>query len=369
MTRGTEAARVCIFGTFDAGRHPRVAVLEQGLRASGADVVRCNVPWRASTAARVAAARQPWSVGVLALRLAWCWLRLLPAARRVGPVDIVVVGYLGVLDVHLARLLWRRATLVLDHLAPVAGTLEDRFGPTSPLHRLGRRLDRAATRRADLTVVDTDEHLTDLVTRGLVVPVGATEPWFAVDPVDRPAGPLRVVFYGLFTPLHGAGVIAEAVGRALDRGSRIEVTMIGTGQDQPACRSILAGYPQVTWRRWVDAHQLPRVVAQHDVCLGIFGTTAKARRVVPNKVYQGAAAGCAVVTSDTAAQRRVLGEAAVLVAAGDSAALADALSGLDEDRDRLAEIRRAGRALAEDAFRPRAVVAPLVEELGLHGLD
>ena len=55
----------------------------------------------------------------------------------------------------------------------------------------------------------------------------------------------------------------------------------------------------------------PALVAGHDVCLGIFGTGVKAQLVVPNKVYQGAAAGCAVVTSDTAPQRRALGENAV----------------------------------------------------------
>ena len=45
------------------------------------------------------------------------------------------------------------------------------------------------------------------------------------------------------------------------------------------------------------------MVASHDVCLGIFGDTDKALSVVPTKVYQGAAAGCAVVTSDTAPHR------------------------------------------------------------------
>ena len=54
--------------------------------------------------------------------------------------------------------------------------------------------------------------------------------------------------------------------------------------------------------------------------------------MVPNKVFQGAAAGCAVVTSDTAPQRRVLGDAAVLVPPGDPAALAEALRSLAADR-------------------------------------
>ena len=51
----------------------------------------------------------------------------------------------------------------------------------------------------------------------------------------------------------------------------------------------------------MPAADLPALVAGHDVCLGIFGTGDKALRVVPNKVFQGAAAGCAIVTSTRAA--------------------------------------------------------------------
>ena len=77
----------------------------------------------------------------------------------------------------------------------------------------------------------------------------------------------------------------------------------------------------VTWHDWVPIAGLARLVSEHDVCLGIFGASEKALGVVPTKVYQGAAAGCVVVTSDTAPQRRTLGAAAVLVRPGDDAAL------------------------------------------------
>ena len=85
--------------------------------------------------------------------------------------------------------------------------------------------------------------------------------------------------------------------------------MIGTGQDLAQARSAAAANHAVSWRDWVPAAELPAIVAGHDVCLGIFGTGEKALRVVPNKVFQGAAAGCAIVTSDTAPQRRALREA------------------------------------------------------------
>jgi glycosyltransferase involved in cell wall biosynthesis len=140
--------------------------------------------------------------------------------------------------------------------------------------------------------------------------------------------------------------------------------MIGNGQDLAETRAAAAGSPAVTWIDWVPAADLPAIVAGHDVCLGIFGTGPKALRVVPNKVFQGAAAGCAIITSDTAPQRRALGDDAVLVRPGDPEALATALLQLADDRAELARRRQAARELVADRFAPQQIVAPLMDRLG-----
>jgi SAM-dependent methyltransferase len=172
---------------------------------------------------------------------------------------------------------------------------------------------------------------------------------------------MRVVFYGLYTPLQGAPVIGAALSRMA--GAPVEVTMIGSGQDKAATVAAAGASGAIRWLDWVPAAELPALVASHDVCLGIFGAGDKALRVVPNKVFQGAAAGCAVVTSDTAPQRRALGGAGVLVPPGDPDALAAALLRLAGDRSELARLRRKARELAQEQFRPERIVTPLVREL------
>jgi len=351
--------RVQAFGSFDAARHPRVAVLVEGLRDSGVEVDVCNAPFGLTTAERVRMLQQPWRLPLLVLRILRSWLTLARTARTLPRPDAVLVGYLGHFDVHLARLVHRGVPIVHDMLVFAGDTAADR-GAGGLKQKLLRGLDRAAVRASDLTVVDTAEHQAMLPSgaRSVVVLVGAPDTWLAPAPEARD-GRLKVVFFGLYTPLQGAPVIGEALALL---GDQVDVTMIGRGQDLAETKR-LAGGARVDWRDWVEPGDLPGIVREHDVCLGVFSPTGKGMRVVPNKVYQGAAAGCALVTSDSAPQRRVLGDAAVFVPPGDPRGLADALLELDKDRARLLALRTAAHDLAARAFTPQAVVQPLLEAL------
>ncbi|MGW2095633.1 glycosyltransferase [Promicromonospora sukumoe] len=382
------------FGTYDAARHPRTAVLVAGLRAHGVKVTELNRPLGFSTAERVRMLQQPWRLPALAARLLRCWAALVGDAvrhrRAEGRPAAVLVGYLGHFDVLLARVLYPRSVVVLDHLVFAGDTAADR-GAAGLRVRLLTGLDRLAVACADVVVTDTDEHRRMLPDpdKGVVVLVGAPDEWRApqaspvepasrVELVETPASTsstsdgsvstsstsevsLSVVFFGLFTPLQGAPVLAAAVRDAVAAGAPLRVTMVGTGQDLPRAREVLAGTPGITWHDWVEPADLPALVAAHDVCLGIFGDTPKGLRVVPNKVYQGLAAGCVVVTSDTPPQRRALGENVELVPVADAAALAAELVRLGDPG--ALSTARARAARGRDRIRPQVVVEPLVAEL------
>jgi len=354
---------VLFFGTYDARTYPRVRVLQEGFAALGDEVLECNVPLGLDTAMRVRMLRQPWLVPLLAVRIAVAWARLWRRSRRLPEIDLVVVGYMGHFDVHLARFLWPDVPVALDHLISAGDTAVDRRVSSGVVVRLLRRLDDAALRAADLPCVDTPEHL-ELVTdaahdRAVVVPVGAPAAWFR-EPVPH-TGCLRVVFFGSFTPLQGAPVIGHAIASLRARDG-IRFTMIGRGQDYEATR-LAAGDGNAEWIEWVEPELLPELIAEHDVCLGIFGTGPKALRVVPNKVFQGAAAGTAVVTSDTEPQRDAFDGAAVFVRPGDGDELARALVALANDPPRVAHLRATAYARANERFRPEAVIAPLYQRL------
>ena len=390
--------RALLFGTYDTSLHPRIGTIAEGLRARGIDVTECNAPLGLDTAARVSMLAHPWRAPALLTLLARRWLTLARNARRMPVPDVVLVGYLGHFDVHLARLIFRRVPIVLDHLIGASDTARDRRLGGIVRQALLKMIDAAALRAADIVVVDTEEHLARLPerhrARAVVIPVGAPLAWYLADrPPERDGTardgtardgtardgtardgtardgtarddtgePLRVVFYGLYTPLQGAPVIGAALGQIA--GAPLEVTMIGDGQDKAATMAAADGGVAVRWLDWVPAADLPALVASHDVCLGIFGASEKALRVVPNKVFQGAAAGCAIVTSDTAPQRRALDGAAVLVPPGDSDTLAAVLLRLAGDRGEVARLGRRARQLAGEQFIPEQIVLPLIQQL------
>lgn len=333
-----------------------------------------NVPLGIDTAARVAMLRQPWRLPLLAWRLLRCWAVLAVRGRSVSArwrPQVVLVGYLGHFDVHLARRLFCDLPIVLDHLVSAAATARDRrlTGVAGPKVKLLRNIDDRALAAADVVVVDTREHRDTLPsaerTKAVVCPVGATADWFAasVSAHEWPgAVRLRVVFVGLFTPLHGTLVVAEALALLADE-PRVEVTMVGTGQEHAEARRIAEPNPRVTWVDWVPSEDLPGYVAGFDVSLGIFAATPKALRVVPTKVFQGAAAGTVVVTSDTDPQRAAVGDFAVLVPVNDARALAKTLQRLADNPAEVLRRRHSSREAAQARFTPAATVQPLVDRL------
>lgn len=372
--------RILGFGTYDTAAHPRIAVMLAGLSVHGAVMDELDEPLGLSTRERVLILRQPWRVPILVGRIAARWWSLARGSRlRSGAnaPDAVLVGYMGHFDVLLARLLFPRRLVVLDHLIFASGTAVDRGVSRGLRTQALALLDRLAIGAADIIVVDTHEHFEMLPTGrrrdGVIVPVGAGTAWTEVarqpdETTLARTGRLSVVFFGLFTPLQGTVTIARAIRRCREQGANIDFTLVGDGQDAEEVRSVLTGVAGIRWESWVERDALADVVAAHDVCLGIFGTTAKALNVVPNKVYQGAAAGCCVVTSDTGPQRRALRGAAILVPPGDAEALAAELVSLSNNPARLAAMRERAATVAGQHFTPGAVVEPLVRALQARGV-
>jgi len=331
--------RVLYFGTYERD-YPRNAQVISCLRGAGVEVVERHVGvWEGR--------RHNWSAGAgAAARLARAEARLLLGRRR-ERFDAVVVGYPGHLDLPAARRAADGRPVVFNPLVSLSETLggdRGRFRPRSLPARVLRRIDRLALRAADLVVADTAanaQYLGDLARlpreKLAVCFVGAEDRLFR--PTWRLPDRFRVLFVGKLIPLHGLETILAAARLAPELSFRL----VGSGQLEPLLRD---RPPNVEWVEWVEYERLPQELERAGCALGVFGTSAKARRVIPNKAFQALACGTPLVTADTPAARELLedGASALLVPPGDAPSLAAALRRLAGDPQFAQEIGAGGRS-------------------------
>ena len=333
--------RVLYFGTYERG-YPRNAQVISCLRRAGVTVDERHVPvWDGR--------RDNWSAGLGAVaRLAAAELRLLKPPQT--PFDAVLVGYPGHFDLPAARAAARGRPIVFNPLISLSDTFvadRGRFRPGSVAARALAAVDRRALRAADMVVADTRadaDHLAELAElppeRIEVAFVGAEDRLFT--PGWRPAAPFTILFVGTLIPLHGLETILDAARAAPE----LRFRLVGSGQLEQLVRTRPAN---VEWLPWLEYEQLPDELRRAGCALGIFGTSDKARRVIPNKAFQALACGTPLVTADTPAARELLidGESALLVPPGNADALAAALRRLGGDFTLAERLSEGGRAAYE----------------------
>lgn len=348
--------RICFFGTYeqDFVRH---RTLINGLRETGWEVQECHVPLWEQERNKTGRYLKTFSLARHGLALVVAYFRLLfKYFFTVRPYDVLLVGYIGHLDIPLAWLLTRfpRRPLVFSPLISLFDTLVyDRksFSEQSLMSRFLRWLDRWTCNRSDLILLDTEAHITYFVDTFLLprdkfvrVFVGA-ERHALLPHTDQPKKVFRVVFLGKFTPLHGLEVMIEAA-HLLRSEPTIAFHFVGSGQLSEQIRSFAAdrALPNVTFLDWVEYDEIPAYLAQMDVCLGIFGVSNKARRVIPSKVFLALSLGKPLITADTPAIRELLtdGESAFLCEPGNPKALSQLILHAREEREQLDRIAATG---------------------------
>ena len=268
-----------------------------------------------------------------ALRLAAAEVRLLRAADF--EFDALVVGYPGHLDLPAAKRVANGRPVLFNPLVSLADTLvgdRGRFRPRSPAARALETIDRRAFAAADLVVADTAAQAPLFRSLGAkhveICFVGAEERLFTPGWARPAEGEFTALFVGKLIPLHGLETILAAARLAPELRFRV----VGSGQLQPLLDH---RPPNVEHLDWVDYELLPGELCRTSCALGIFGTSAKAARVIPNKAFQALACGTPLVTAGTPAAQELLrdGESALLVPPGDPHALATALRRLAADEE------------------------------------
>jgi glycosyltransferase involved in cell wall biosynthesis len=363
-------ARVLLAGTYDTAfaRNRRLVVL---FERAGHEVDTCQVDLWGDDRYEIPNQRKAQLLvrGLLAYpKLVWKFMR----ARR---ADAVVVCYPGWFDMFviapLARV--RRMPVIFDAFISLSDTVvEDRklASRGSILGRATRLIDRISLRLAARVLADTPSHaelyaeLSGIPRdRVGVVWIGAQDDLFTPRPNITPV-PNRVLFYGTFIALQGIETILRAA--KLLEPDGVVVRVIGSGQEQPTVDRLLAELQPANVDRVgrIPVELLADEIAAAAVCLGIFGTTAKAGRVVPHKVFECTAVGRPVVTAATEAMRSAFTDAEVaMVPPGDPVALANEVRRLLADRDTREKLAVAAHEHYQEAFSTEPLSRLLDEQV------
>ena len=218
--------------------------------------------------------------------------------------------------------------------------------------------ERALFALADVVVADTDCHraffhdtLEVPADRLTTLTVGASGEFAPAPlPVRAARAPREVLFYGSFIPLHGVETIVAAA--KLTAGEPIHWTLLGEGPHKAACRRLAVGMDNVTFEDPIPFERLCDRIQAADVLLGVFGDTAQAARVMPNKFFQSLASGRPVVTRTSAAYPAAVAASPAVrfVPPSDPAALAAAVRDLCVTPGALDRAAADARALFDREF-------------------
>ncbi|MBO1737185.1 hypothetical protein [Leifsonia sp. TF02-11] len=238
------------------------------------------------------------------------------------------------------------ARLVVDAFVGKYETVVEDWGrarPGSLRARWCSLVDRTAARLADLLLIDTDARAETLRSRAgkntsvFTLPVGSPA-W--IRPQPRPQNTeLRVLYSGGALPLHGIPFFLRGLAETRRTATRLTLVLAAPAVRLESFRALaddLGILDRCEFVEPVSHGELIRVVGEHDVVLGVFGDSPKARTVLANKVWQGLAVSRTVVTRSGPALAEIADIAGpLLIGVPDECALAEALDRLAAQHDHL----------------------------------
>lgn len=362
--------RVCYFGSYDE-HYPRNQIIRAGLALNDVEVVQCNVPFLRG--------------GRVWQRYQRLWKQW-QAISLSTQIDAIILPEFNHKNLFLAYLIARKARLplVFDPLVSVYNTnVEDRTRVGTLGTMRDYLLDSMSSKLPTALLADTIQHAAYFSKRWGARPdrlhtvyVGVDEDLFCPDPSPSMNSDTTqtILFFGQYIPLHGTEIIINAfaeIHRAAAGHFRFQ--MVGRGQTYArsvALAKSLGIATVIDFTPSMPIDRLAKLVAQSTISLGIFGETDKAKRVIPNKVFQAMASGVPVITGDSPAIAELFQNRkhVLTVPFGDAHALASAILELHQDHQLRESVARNGYEIVRRDFC-RQNIGAAVKQILLEVID
>ncbi|MFH1367088.1 MAG: glycosyltransferase [Patescibacteria group bacterium] len=268
-------------------------------------------------------------------------------------VDVIFVGFRGHEVLPLLRLLTRKP-IIFDAFLSLYDTLcfeRKKFSPNSLAGKFLFWFDRHNLKIADHVILDTKAHA-NYFRDVFRVPekkltflyVGSDQNIFYPREKKEISNKFVVFYYSTFRPLHGVECVVKAA-KLLSNDKDIIFRIIGRGPEKNKIikMSVKLELNNINFVDWLELSKLSEEMANADICLGgHFSVLAKAKRVIPGKVFQFLAMKKAVIVGNGEANKEIFKnrDNCLMVNGSDSEDLKRAILELKNDkilRDKISE--------------------------------
>ena len=344
--------KICFFGIYDPN-YSRNSILLAGLREMGVEVVECRAD----------------SLDPKRYQKLWKSLRALN-----NEYDYIYAAYPSPVATIIARIASKKSVVCDAFYSMYDSVVNDRreikwWHPRAIKLLL---LDWLAVMLAHVVVTDTEAQRQYWSSWFLVngakihtVYLGFNDKFFyPMSAVKKDY--FLVYFYGTYIPVQGIDKIIEAA-RICEDIPQIQFRLIGAASDSEKVLKFTKKYKpkNIEFIGRVALSELNTYMAPADLVLGIFGDIERGRRAIPNKVYDGLAAGKPVMTMEAYAVREVFSEQEVFFVKTNPESIASGIKKLFGDRSLLMSYAKNGYN-AVSKYKPINIARLLISVLSKH---
>jgi len=223
--------------------------------------------------------------------------------------DIMIIPWRGILTLPLAKIIHHKPIIYFPAFSIYDTLVNDRkkIRENSLKAKIIHLIDKLACKMVDRIVLESTEEIQYFVKEfGLPkekfrqLPLAADESLFFPQFQKERSDKFTVLFFGSFIPLHGIDTIVKSAS-LLQNYDDICFTICGDGQTKPLIEIMVQekNLKNIKLLGLVSKKTLLENLKNSDVCLGIFGETAKACKVLTNKVFQILASKKPLITMDS----------------------------------------------------------------------
>ncbi len=367
---------VCFFGSYDRNFTSN-KIIYNGLIKNGAKVVVVNSH---TPVTRLDSTKDATFFNFIrrVLRKYKIVNEILENIDGIRKSDVIYVGYPGHVDVLPAFLLAKifNKKLVFNPLIIIyTGLTEEQkiVKKNSLFAKFVRFSEGIIYKSCDLVLADTPFQKAHLMNEfGVseknirVLPIGADDAVYPYAPKVNEKDKFNVVYYGLFSPIHGVEYLIKAA-KLVEKEKNIQFLLVGNGNAYEKNFKLAKDLKvnNVIFYKDLTEKDSFETLRRSDIFTGFLLNHPVVKRVVPNKVYQGLSLGKVVLTAFSPAIEGMLTnkKEVYLCKPNNPKSIADAIIDLKNNPKLTKSISKSGHESFMKNFRPESIGRDLVKYL------